>query len=47
MIKIICAVLLSAVVVISLSGCGSKDEATRSDHPTSEQSTSEHPEHPK
>jgi uncharacterized lipoprotein len=43
MIKIIYAVLLSAVLVISMSGCGSKEE-TKAEHPTSKESVkSDHP----
>ena len=54
MIKIICAVVLLAVLLIPLSGCGSncqtaKSEHPKSDHPTSELAKSDHPtsEHPK
>jgi len=48
MIKIMYVVLLSAILVVSISGCGSK-EGTQDDHPALENSTSEHPtsEHPK
>ena len=48
MIKAISAVLLSALLVVFLLGCGDEGQETvgQPEHPTAQESTTEQPEHP-
>jgi PBP1b-binding outer membrane lipoprotein LpoB len=54
MIKKLSVLILSALFLVSLSGCGKKDQPAKSDQPKAEETKAEHPkaeetksEHPK